>query len=77
MSDRDEIIETMRAMWSDLKTSVRSVGERVDSLAERVDQNGPRIDAMDRRVFDSEVRLATEMVAIAGAIRELRDGQTG
>lgn len=66
MSDRDDLLETMRAMWSDMKLLNRGLNERFDLLTDRV-------DGLQRHVVDNEICIATELLAIAAAIRDLRD----
>jgi hypothetical protein len=45
----------------------------VTQTNERLDQTNERLDQVERRQGEMEMRLATELVAVAGAGRELRD----
>ena len=38
-----------------------------------VHQTNERLERLERRHTESEIRLATEVVGVAGAVRELRD----
>jgi hypothetical protein len=38
-----------------------------------VRQTNERLERLERRHAESEIRLATEVVGVAGAVRELRD----
>lgn len=66
MSDHDGLLATMRAMWSDMKSLNRGLNDRFDTLTERV-------DGLERHVVGGEIRVATELLSVATAIRELRD----
>ena len=46
---------------------------RVDAINERLDGTNTRLDRLERRQVDAEVRITTELVAVVGAIREMRD----
>ncbi len=42
-------------------------------LGNRIDETNSRLDRLERRQAESEVRVATELVAVAGAVNQLRD----
>lgn len=57
---------------------VRETNEKVDHLAERVDKLDNRmgkveqgLDTMGRRIVESEMRVATEIVALHGTMRDI------
>jgi chromosome segregation ATPase len=47
------------------------VGQTVTN--ERLDGINNRLDRLERRQVDAEVRITTELVAVAGTLRELKD----
>src|SRR5512139_1202970 len=47
--------------------------ERLDQTVERLDQTVERLDRLERRQVETEVRLATELTSVVGAIRDLKD----
>ena len=90
MSDRDEHLEALRGMWSELKalngridgTNARldetvsrldGMNTRLDETVSRLDDTVGRLDRLERRQVESEMRITTELVAVAGAVREVRD----
>jgi archaellum component FlaC len=57
------------------KTNDRLEGtnDRLEGTNERVDGINERLDRIERRQTETEVRLVTEIVAVAGAVHEVRD----
>ena len=57
------------------KTNERldSTNERLDSTNERLDSTNERLERLEARQTETELRLATELVAVASAVRELKD----
>lgn len=47
--------------------------ERLDQANERLDQANERLGRLERRQVETEVRLATELTSVVGAIRDLKD----
>ncbi|MBI4703472.1 MAG: hypothetical protein HY744_20365, partial [Deltaproteobacteria bacterium] len=54
----------------DIRTEIRSTREE---LSTRLDATNQRLDQLARRQVEAEVRMSTEIVAVAGAVREVRD----
>jgi hypothetical protein len=52
---------------------IDGVAARLDGVTERLDEVVVRADRLERRQVETEVRLAAEIVGVAGAVRELRD----
>ncbi len=50
-----------------------ALGGRVDVLGGKVDVTNGRIERLERRQTDMEIRLSTEIVAVVGAVNEVRD----
>jgi chromosome segregation ATPase len=64
----------------EIRDEVRKTNERLDQTNERLDQTNERLDGtnerldrVERRQTEAEVRLATELVALSSAVREVRD----
>jgi len=66
MDPTEVTIEILRG----IREEVRNTNERLDGLRADVSE---RLDRVDRRQTETEVRLATELVGVAGAVREVRD----
>jgi hypothetical protein len=56
---RDELHHGLNGVCEDLREGLAGVTERIDRL--------------ERRQTETDLRIATELVAIAGAVREIRD----
>ncbi|MBI5542485.1 MAG: hypothetical protein HY901_01240 [Deltaproteobacteria bacterium] len=77
MGDAENMtIEVLKQIRDELrKTNERldtNVGE-VRKTNERLDTANERLDRLERRQNESEMRLATELVAVTTAIHQLRD----
>ena len=64
-----EIRDEMRLV----RDEVRQNREEVSKTNERLDGTNSRLDRLDRRQVETEVRISTELVAVTGAVREMRD----
>ena len=62
MDPTDLTIEILK----DIRNAARATNDRLDLTNERLDR-------LERRHTETEVRLTTELVAVAGAVREVRD----
>ncbi|MBI4951665.1 MAG: hypothetical protein HY908_06500 [Myxococcales bacterium] len=47
--------------------------EILKQIRDELKQSNERLDRLERRQTETEVRLATELVAVATAVRDLRD----
>jgi hypothetical protein len=47
--------------------------EILKSIRDEARSTNTRLEGLDRRVTATKIRLANELVAVAGAVRELRD----
>jgi hypothetical protein len=60
-----------------IRDEVRSTNSHLDETNGRLDalrdSTEGRFDRLDRRQAETEVRLSTELVAVVGAVREVRD----
>jgi hypothetical protein len=66
MEPTDLTIEILK----DIRDETRKTNERVDALDRTV---AKEIGSVREEARQTEVRLATELVAVAGAVREVRD----
>ena len=64
-----EIRDEMRLV----RDEVRQNREEVSKTNERLDGTNSRLDRLERRQVETEVRISTELVAVAGAVREMKD----
>ena len=77
---KDITIEVLKAIRSDLGAFRSEVNKRFDDVDARFDLVDARFEGVDarfdnvaRRQVESEVRIATELVAVAGALNQLND----
>ena len=52
---------------------VRNLSDEVRKTNERLDGTNSRLDRLEWRQVESEVRITSELIAVAGAIREMKD----
>jgi thiamine biosynthesis lipoprotein ApbE len=69
---RDEVRKTNQRLDATVDRLDATV-ERLDATVERADGINSRLDRLERRQVESEVRISTELVAVVGAVREMRD----
>jgi len=80
MEPTDLTIEILKG----IREEAHKTNERLDETNERLDQTNAklddlrtdlvdRIERVERRQTETEVRLASELVAVGGAVREVRD----
>jgi hypothetical protein len=56
-----------------LSHHVHGIDHRLDGIDHRLDGIDHRLNGVERRQVESEVRISTELVALAGVVREVRD----
>jgi uncharacterized protein YPO0396 len=73
MEPTDLTIEILKG----IRDEAHKTNERLDTTNDRLDELRTdlvdRIERVERRQTETEVRLATELVAVGGAVREVRD----
>ena len=58
----------------DLNTKVLiEIRDEARRTNERLEVTNHRLERLERRQVEAEVRISTELVAVAGAIREMKD----
>jgi uncharacterized protein YPO0396 len=73
MEPTDLTIELLKS----IRDEAHQTNERIDQTNARLDELRTdlvdRIERVERRQTETEVRLASELVAVGGAVREVRD----
>lgn len=69
MEPTDITIEILK----DIREGVRATNSRLDETNARLDGANVRLDRLEQRQTETEIRIATELVGVAGALREVRD----
>jgi hypothetical protein len=57
----------------EIRDEIREVRDEARKTNVRLDQTVDRLDRLDRRQVEAEVRISTEIVGVASAVRELKD----
>ena len=72
-----EILEGIREDTHALRDGLQQTDEELRKTREEVRQSNLRVDGlrddMGRRTTELEARVATELVSVVGAVREVRD----
>jgi hypothetical protein len=66
---RDEVV----GLRGEMRETRETLSERIDGLGGHIDGLGEKVDRLERRQTASEVRLATELVAVPQAVHGVRD----
>jgi hypothetical protein len=69
---RDEVRQTNIRLGG-VSERLDGVAERLDGVSERLDGVSERVERVEKRQTESEIHLATEIVAVVGAVSSLRD----
>lgn len=69
----DQAIEVLKEIRDELKATRVDLSGRIDQTNARLDQTNVRLDRVERRQAESEIRLATELVAVSAAIGDLKN----
>lgn len=64
-----EIRDEIRTTREELRAELAATREE---LSARIDHNGRRIDALSGRMVESEIRVATALTELAGAVGDVR-----
>lgn len=56
-----------------IRDAVTRTNDRLDKTVDRLDQTVDRLDRVEKRQTEMEIRLATEITAVVGAVHSLRD----
>lgn len=74
MSDLNtRILGEIRDELREHRDLLREHGDILREHSDILREHGDRLDRLERRQVETEIRLATELAAVVGAIHELRD----
>jgi hypothetical protein len=77
MQPSDLTVEILRGIRDEVRGLRHDTTERIDATNARLDalreDTNVGFERLERRETETEVRLASEIVAVAGAVREVRD----
>lgn len=68
-----ELLEQIRDAVMRTNERIDQTNERIGQTNERLEQTIDRLDRVERRQTEMEIRLATEITAVVGAVHSLRD----
>ncbi len=54
-----------------MKRTREDLAARIDTTNERLDQTNDRLERLERRQHETEVRVTTELIAVAQTVRDL------
>jgi hypothetical protein len=69
----DLTIEILRGIRDEVRETNARVDRLRDELTGELRTTNARLERVEQRQVEGEMRLATELVAVAGAVREVRD----
>jgi hypothetical protein len=72
LKDIREDIRSLKVLGQQTVARLDTTVERLDTTVERLDTTVERLDRLERRQVETEIRLATELVSVVGAINSLR-----
>jgi hypothetical protein len=68
-----EIRDEIRATRTELSSRIDQTNGRIEHTNQRLDQTSERLEQAAKRQVEAEIRLSTEVVALTGVVRDLRD----
>ncbi len=69
----DLTTEVLVEIRDEIRTMRSELGGKIDQTNARLDQTNARLDRLERRQGESDIRVATELVAVVGAVNDLRE----
>lgn len=69
---RDEV-KGVRDEVNGVRNEVNGLGDEVRTTNARLGETNEHLDRLERRHVETKVRLATELVAVTNAVRDVRD----
>ena len=73
MKPKDVTVEVLISIRDEIRSTRTELRSTRTELSERIEETNTRLAILERVQVQSEVRLATEVVALAGVIQDLRD----
>ncbi len=74
---KSEAVETLKLIWLEMKGlngRVDRTNQRLEGLEVRLDRLAGKTEEVRRAVVEGHLRLATEVAALAGIMKDVRDG---
>lgn len=68
-----QVLIEIRDEVRELRNEARATNARLDQTNARLGGLETRFDRLDKRQIEAEIRLSTEVVALTGVVRDLRD----
>ena len=69
---RDSVRE-VRAGVDQTNALIDQTNARLEQTNDRIDQTNVRLDRLERRQVESETRIATELIEVANAVRNVKE----
>ncbi len=66
------MIKILEQIRDELRETRHDLSHRIDETNSRLEETNSRLERVERRQTESEVRLATELTAVVGAIADLK-----
>jgi hypothetical protein len=77
MAGLDRTLEALHEIRDEMRTTRQELREELGSIREELHGLSGRMDRLEHRQVQTEIRLATELVAVVGAVHEVRDAILG
>lgn len=65
-------LEVLRGLRADMRDGLAAVRSEIAQTNLRLDKTNERLDRLERRQAETEIRLSTEIVALAQAVGDVR-----
>lgn len=72
MEPTDLTLAVLREIRDELKETRRDLKAEIGQTNARLDQTNSRLDHLDRRQHEGEIRLTTELIAVADAVKQVQ-----
>ena len=66
------MIKILQQIRDELKETRHDLAHRIDETNSRLDETNSRLERVERQQTEADVRLATELTAVVGAIADLK-----
>lgn len=73
----DQTLVVLKQIRDEITQTRKDLSARLDHVSERQLETNERLDRLERRQTASEIRLATELTAVVGAVHAVRDAVVG
>lgn len=69
----DVTVEVLKEIRDEVRKTNARLDQTSERLGARLDETNERLGRLEKRQVEAEIRLATELTAVVGAIHEVRD----